>query len=105
MASSLRMPATALAGAPGGRALRTAALRFGASRPAGARRVVLRRSQSNNDKLDLDRVAKIEEEITRQARARERPRTAAAHKPRLAAAHGSSGSQAAPAALQHRALT
>ena len=68
MATSLRMPVIAVAGAPAVRTSR-AAFAVGARRPAG-RRVVLRRSQNGADKLDLDRVAKIEEEITRQARSR-----------------------------------
>ena len=69
MATSLRMPVFAVTGAPAARTSRAAFAGQGARRPAG-RRVVLRRSQNGADKLDLDRVAKIEEEITRQARAR-----------------------------------
>lgn len=75
MAFSLRCP-LALPSTSRGLASRAVSRRFSAQPSAPARRAVLRRS-GGGDKLDLDRVAKIEEEITRQARpGRERCATA-----------------------------
>jgi hypothetical protein len=69
MAFSMRCP-LALPATSRGLASRAVARRFSAvPNEASSRRAVVRRSQSGGDKLDLDRVAKIEEEITRQARA------------------------------------
>jgi hypothetical protein len=69
MAFSMRCP-LALPATSRGLASRAVARRFAAVPNEASRRAVLRRSQSGGDKLDLDRVAKIEEEITRQARTR-----------------------------------
>jgi|APGre2960657444_1045066.scaffolds.fasta_scaffold00525_8 hypothetical protein len=69
MALSLRASMRPSALAQGRPSSRTP-VRLLAARPAPAGRLlVLRRSTNGDDQLDLERVAKIEEEITRQARA------------------------------------